>query len=418
MCNKEGKSLKLQVTKREILPQTMSRLPGIGIFGTSSAAYLLIPVLKEKGFHVDAIWGWTNEEAQMAAGSLSIPFYTSKIDDLLLRKDVDLVIILCPPSLHSQIAVKALGIGKHVVCDKPGGLCQNESLRMVQAAQYYPSLLAVLAHGLRFLPNFMVMRRAIQDGYIGDVTLCDVRINCASLIDTAYSWSCDSTMGGGVLSLLGSHIIDLLSYLTGQRANRCHASLRTFTRTTDNIKGIRQITADDLAVIQLQMTGGAFATITINSQLAGFSQEVVVCGSNGHLAASGGDLKCRKKGSSKDEVLHIDVEDLNSDSGNRDTNQPPLLPRIYLKGLVRMVSHMKDAFNNGGFGVDQKDCGQQWGNDPASVAATFDQGLYVQAVVEALRRSNSSRQWTKVVILTEQGSDTSSITTDSWSATL
>jgi len=394
----------------------MPKLPGIGIFGTSQAAYLLIPVLKEKGFHVDAIWGWTPEEAEQAANKLSLPFHTSKIDDVLLRKHVDMVIILCPPSLHSQIAVKALGIGKHVLSDKPGGLCQNETLRMVQAAQYYPSLLAVLTHGLRFLPNFMVMRRAIQDGYIGDVTLCDVRINCASLIDTAYSWSCDSTMGGGVLSLLGSHIIDLLSYLTGQKATRCHASLRTFTRTTDNIRGIRQITADDLAVLQLQMAGGAFATVTINSQLSGFSQEVIVCGTNGHLSACGGDLKGRKNGTTKDEVLHIEVEDLNN--GSNTANHPPLLPRIYLKGLVRMMSHMKEAFTSGSFGLEQGDCGQQWGPDPCSVAATFDQGLYVQAVVEALRRSSASRQWTKVVVLTEQGSDTCSITADSWAATL
>ena len=44
----------------------------------------------------------------------------------------------CPPSHHSQIAVKALGIGKHVAVQSPGGLSQEESMRMVQAAQYYP----------------------------------------------------------------------------------------------------------------------------------------------------------------------------------------------------------------------------------------------------------------------------------------
>ena len=55
-----------------------------------------------------------------------------QVDDVLLKKDVALIIIFCPPSLHSQIAVKALGIGKHVVCGVPGGLDQPECLRMVQ----------------------------------------------------------------------------------------------------------------------------------------------------------------------------------------------------------------------------------------------------------------------------------------------
>ena len=59
---------------------------------------------------------------------------------MCLPKDVDLIVVACPPSQHSQIAVKALGIGKHVAVQSPGGLNQDEAMRMVQAAQYYPRL--------------------------------------------------------------------------------------------------------------------------------------------------------------------------------------------------------------------------------------------------------------------------------------
>ena len=62
-----------------------------------------------QGFRVEAIWGRTNEEAAATAFSLDIPFATNRIDDVLLRKDVDLILILCSPLHHSQIAVKALG---------------------------------------------------------------------------------------------------------------------------------------------------------------------------------------------------------------------------------------------------------------------------------------------------------------------
>ena len=62
-----------------------------------------------QGFKVEAIWGRTTEEAEVAAKELKIPYATNRIDDVLLRKDVDLIIILCPPAHHSQIAVKALG---------------------------------------------------------------------------------------------------------------------------------------------------------------------------------------------------------------------------------------------------------------------------------------------------------------------
>jgi len=91
-------------------------------------------------------------DAHITAKELGIPFWTNKVDDVLLRKDVELVLVLCPPNLHSQIAVKALGIGKHVLCDRPAGLSQCEALKMVLAAQYYPSLIGLLNHPIRFHP--------------------------------------------------------------------------------------------------------------------------------------------------------------------------------------------------------------------------------------------------------------------------
>lgn len=58
---------------------------------------------------IEAIWGVTVDEAEAEATELNIPYATNKIDEVLLRKDVDLIVILCPPSHHVQIAVKALG---------------------------------------------------------------------------------------------------------------------------------------------------------------------------------------------------------------------------------------------------------------------------------------------------------------------
>jgi len=90
---------------------------------------------------------------------------------------------MCSPSLHSQIAVKALGIGKHVVCDKPAGLSQSEALKMVRAAQYYPSLISIVNHSLRFLPAFVHMKKALEDGYLaGPVTVIEVRVHMGSLL--------------------------------------------------------------------------------------------------------------------------------------------------------------------------------------------------------------------------------------------
>ena len=110
----------------------MSSLPGVGVFGSSNTAQWMVRKLQLLGFRVEALWSRVFAEAECVASDLSIPFYTARVDDVLLRKDVGLVVIVCPPNLHSQIAVKALGIGKHVLCAIPGSLNQAEFLRMVQ----------------------------------------------------------------------------------------------------------------------------------------------------------------------------------------------------------------------------------------------------------------------------------------------
>ncbi|XP_069349156.1 glucose-fructose oxidoreductase domain-containing protein 1 isoform X2 [Eulemur rufifrons] len=87
-------------------------LPGVGVFGTSLTARVIIPLLKDEGFAVKALWGRTQEEAEELAKEMSVPFYTSRIDEVLLHQDVDLVCINLPPPLTRQIAVKTLEPGQ------------------------------------------------------------------------------------------------------------------------------------------------------------------------------------------------------------------------------------------------------------------------------------------------------------------
>lgn len=380
-------------------------LPGIGVFGTGSVAKVLVPFLREKGFQIEAIWGITLQEAEAVAGELNIPFFTNKIDDVLLKKNVNLVFIVCAPHLHAQISVKALGIGKHVVCDKPAGLCQAEALKMVRAAQYYPTLISIVNHSLRFLPAFSHMKKYIQEGFLGnpdELSLIDVRVQMGPLLGDTYNWLCDDTMGGGTLTLVGSHVIDLVTFLTGQRVVKVHGVLKTFVEETEKVNGIRKITAPDFCTFQLQMDRGLLVTATLNNHLPGpcFNQEIYVCSKKGYLVVRGGDLHGRlhkqtvrngieddRKGTQdKEEVIYVDVEDLSCASS--------VVPKPYVKGLCKMISALKEAF----LPVKEQ---MDWIKEPVRAAATFEDGQRVQATMEALRQSSEDGCWKTVHILTE-----------------
>lgn len=372
-------------------------LPGVGVFGTTAAIKCLVPILKTCGFKVVAAWGRTEDEAKQMAVELDIDFHTAKIDEVLLHKDVDVVAISCSPHLQAPIAAKALGIGKHVLCGSPAGPHERDALRMVHASRYYPRLMSLMCHGLRFLPSLNRMRTLVQEGYIGRVDVCEVKVHFGATFSDQFDWMCDEMMGGGALNLYGSNIIDVLTFLTGQRATRVHGMLKTYTKQTGSIKGIREITSDDFCSFQLELSKGASATVTLNGLLPGqFSQEILLVGDRGRLAVRGADLYGQKRERVKEDLLHFDpvnFKDVESfgitDSVRRE------IPTPYMKGMIRMMEAVRDAF-------DQVEERQGWVAEPVASAATFEDSFYVQTVVDAIRHSSKRKEWVTVVLKDEE----------------
>ncbi|XP_054253147.1 glucose-fructose oxidoreductase domain-containing protein 2 isoform X2 [Indicator indicator] len=366
-------------------------LPGVGVFGTGSTARVLVPLLRAEGFSVEALWGKTEEEAKQLAEEMDISFYTSHTDDVLLHQEVDLVCINIPPPLTRQIAMKALGIGKNVICEKAAS--SADAFRMVTAARYYPQLMSIVGNALRFLPAFVRMRQLIAGGYVGAVLVCDARVCGASLLSATYSWLCDELMGGGGLHTVGTYIIDLLTHLVGSRAQKVHGLLKTFVKQNEAIGGIRHVTSDDFCFFQMLMGEGVCCTVTLNFNMPGsFVHEVMVVGSAGRLVARGTDLYGQKNTAPQEELLFADPLTVHQgllEEGFKD------IPLLYLKGMVYMVQALRQSFQEQG---DRR----SWDQKPVAMAASFEDGLYMQSVVEAVKKSSRSGEWEAVQVMTEE----------------
>ncbi|CAN0077062.1 glucose-fructose oxidoreductase domain-containing protein 2 [Lampetra fluviatilis] len=362
-------------------------LPGVGVFGTGLTARVLVPLLRAEGFSVEALWGRTRDEAEQLAAEMRIPFSSSSMDDVLLHHLVDLVCIFIPPALTRQIAVKTLGIGKNVLCEK--AVTAEAALEMVLAARYYPQLLSLMGTALRMLPAFQRMRELIAAGRVGRVMVCEARVHSGSVLGRRYSWLCDELMGGGGLHASGGYIVDLVTFLTGQRAERAHGLLRTFVRQTDDIRGVRRVTSDDFCAFQLLLSGGACATVTLNFNLPGaFAHEVTVVGSLGRLTARGADLYLRlnAEGSEEELVLRDSTAVPTSELPERALQD---IPSLYLKGLVQTVRALRASF-------EVRAERRAWERGPLHSAATFEDGLYMASVVEAVRQSSRLGEWVAV----------------------
>ncbi|XP_069769496.1 glucose-fructose oxidoreductase domain-containing protein 1 isoform X2 [Narcine bancroftii] len=265
---------------------------------------------------------------------------------------------------------------------------------MMSAAHYYPKLMSIMGNVLRFLPAFVKMKQMIQEGYVGNLMICEVQVHSGSLLGKKYNWSCDDLMGGGGLHSVGSYIIDLLTFLTSQKAVKVHGLLKTFVKQTEHIRGIRQITSDDFCTFQMVLEGGVCCTVTLNFNVPGdFKQDITVVGSTGRLIVSGSDLYGQRNTATHKELILEDSTPLSNELLPEKAFRDCPIP--FLRGTITMVQAIRQAFQ------DQEDR-RTWDRRPLTMAATFEDCLYALSVVDTIKKSNETGEWQNIVIMTEE----------------
>ena len=130
-----------------------------------------------------------------------------------------------------------------------------------------------------------------------------------------------------------------------------------------------------------------------------------MCGTRGRLAVRGSDLFGQRHDQQREDTVHRDMANVldpkssqlatSSSSTSSSSDARADIPMPHLKGLIRLVDAVKDAFRL----VEEK---HGWLSEPVLSAATFIDGQYMQAVVDAVRQSSKSREWVRVRLLTEE----------------
>lgn len=73
----------------------------------------------------------SDEVLDKAVKQTGVGVYTTDYKNLVQRDDIHAVIIATPNVTHSPMAIEAMLNGKHVLCEKPLGMDQKETLQML-----------------------------------------------------------------------------------------------------------------------------------------------------------------------------------------------------------------------------------------------------------------------------------------------
>ena len=372
--------------------------PKIGIVATPEQLSLLIPLLQSLDFPITAIWCRNYDTCRYLATRFSIPLSAKDFQELLLHPAVDLVYVATDPALRAEVAVKAITSGKHCICQSPISVCCSDGEKMIGVSRYYPQLLSLVECHLRFLPAAIRMRELVEGGYCGRVLVVEARVVMGSLIqDEPFSWRCDPSVGGGALSIIGSHIIDLISFTTQQRARRVLGSLKTFQPHTAAIHSYRTITGDDFCSVQTELDGKAFATITVNTHAhAHYNFEFSITGTDGRLILRGMDLFAAKTRVGETEKRIHKQEALDISSLHFPLKYPLDFYQPIVIGCREMFRALREDFEHS----NHMQAPRRESLRDLTPSATFEDGVYIRTVLDAIMQSNSTGQWVDVAKIT------------------
>jgi predicted dehydrogenase len=209
---------------------TSKQTIGVGVAGTGFIGPAHIEALRRNGIQVLGLAGNTREKAEQKANELGIPQVYGSVDDLLADPDIDVVHLATPNYLHFPHARAALLAGKHVVCEKPLAMNTIESAELVELAKE-KNLVNAVNFNIRMYPLVQQARSMVQSGELGDIFILQGSyLQDWLLFPTDWNWRLEPDLGGSVRAVgdIGSHWLDLLTFITGLRVEEVYADFKTF----------------------------------------------------------------------------------------------------------------------------------------------------------------------------------------------
>jgi D-xylose 1-dehydrogenase (NADP+, D-xylono-1,5-lactone-forming) len=162
---------------------------------------------------VVAVASRSPERAEAYARAHDIPRAHGSYYALLADDEVDAVYVSLPNGLHAEWALRALGAGKHVLCEKPFSGRAADVERCSDAADEFG---LVLSEGFmwRHHPQADRLVELLRDGAIGE--LREVRAAFGFVLDRDDDPRWDPALAGGSLMDVGCYCVSAARLLAGE----------------------------------------------------------------------------------------------------------------------------------------------------------------------------------------------------------
>ena len=215
------------------------------------------------------------ENAREAARAAGFERYTDDYRQLLAMPDIDVVSVCTPNALHEEMVIAALEAGKHVYIDKPLAVTAQSARRIAEVAEQAPGFTRMVFNN-RYMPATLRARQLMEEGRIGRVLTFSARYLHSGSIDPEKTVGWKQGLEGGVLLDMGSHALDLLTWLVGYPRRVLCKSFTLYPERPAPGGGRTRALSEDHVQMLLELEGGAVGSVEASKIATGASDELLL----------------------------------------------------------------------------------------------------------------------------------------------
>ncbi|MBM7831837.1 putative dehydrogenase [Agromyces cerinus] len=321
------------------------------------------------------------DRARDAAQRLGFATAFASFDELLADPDIDVVHVCTPNATHAAFALAALEAGKHVICEKPLATTATDAAALAALADER-GLVAAVPFVYRFHPMAREARARIARGETGRL----LSVQGSYLQDWLAAphdddWRVDAALGGPSRAFadIGSHLVDLLEFVAGERITRLSAK----TSTVYEARAMHDdIATEDLVAVVVELASGAVGTLLVSQVAPGHKNGLTI-----ELAGTDASVRFEQE---RPDTLWLGRTDASSVIERDPARLAPDAARLSLVPAGHPMGY-QDAFN-----AFIADAYAAIGGAAPEGLPRFDDGLRAVRVTEAVLASAASGSWVEV----------------------
>lgn len=250
-------------------------------------------------------------------GSDALPVFND-YKAMIANVPLDAVVVQSPHTLHYEQIAFSLRMGLHVLTEKPMVCTIKHAKALIDRAQQERRVLMV-SYQRHFDPNFRYMRDQIAKGALGEVQFVQAIQSQEWLRGTKGTWRQTMALsGGGQLNDSGSHLVDIVMWVTGMKVKTVFAKIEYFGAEVDINSSL-----------SMEFENGALGSMSVIGNAPSWYEDHSIVGSKGALYLRQGIGLIHQDATGKPVAIKLPKYTKNPDSNfvgailGRDTPQTP-----------------------------------------------------------------------------------------------